>query len=154
FRGNDYPRTWAIGKEVQEQVLTPFESSVHFNFRAEMANATWDSQFPRNGLIRLGAHQEIFSISMFHQLRCISLIRSDIFQLHSSNYTTAINPLSGHCLNYLRQMVLCRADIDLEHLTLIHIPITELQPNEHRCTNWKLIYQALLDNHRMYPNIK
>ncbi|KJA25157.1 hypothetical protein HYPSUDRAFT_161330 [Hypholoma sublateritium FD-334 SS-4] len=149
FLGDDYPQIWTINHGIQEQVATPFENSVHFTFDSVMSEAEWESQVPHRGLIQLGKYRQTFSISMFHQLRCISLVRSDIIKRRSSNYTTNISPLTGHCLNYLRQMALCRADIDLESVLLV--PNPEAHPSKYRCTNWNLIYEATLENHRMHP---
>lgn len=149
FLGDDYPRIWNVKNRIQEQVATPFENSAHFAFNTVISDAEWDSQVPRRGLIQLGKYNQTFSISMFHQLRCISLIRTDITQRRASNYTTSISPLTGHCLNYLRQMALCRADADLESVLLM--PNPEAQPGTYRCTNWNLIYEAMLENHRAYP---
>ena len=148
YLGDDYPRIWTISG-AQEQVAIPFENSVHFAFNTVISDAEWDSLVPGRGLIQLGEDNQTFSISMFHQLRCISLLRSDITQRRSSNYTTTINPLTGHCLNYLRQMALCRADIDLEPVLLM--PHLETQPGKYRCTNWNSIYEAVLENQRAYP---
>ncbi|PBK61871.1 hypothetical protein ARMSODRAFT_622999 [Armillaria solidipes] len=40
------------------------------------ADSEWETLFPRNGLIVLGPHEQVFSISMFHQLRCLNVIRN------------------------------------------------------------------------------
>lgn len=149
YIGDDYPRTWSIPASIQAQVATPFENSVQFAFDVDTADEIWESQFPRQGLIQLGQYNQTFSISLFHQLRCISLVREDIIQRRASNYTTRINPLTGHCLNYLRQMAMCRSDIDLE--SVLFKPHAEPHPDVYRCTDWKTVYSAVLDNHRLYP---
>jgi len=85
-----------------------FEDSVHYQMDTEDGRAEWASLIPGSGLVYLGEQHHPFSISMFHQLRCLDILREDIVEGNSN--TT----LRHHCLNYLRQMVMCRGDTELE----------------------------------------
>ncbi|KAF9539840.1 hypothetical protein CPC08DRAFT_676584, partial [Agrocybe pediades] len=153
FLGDDYPTTWTIGTAMQEQIATPFDrESFHFQLDLDMglANGIWDSYFPGKGLIKLGPHQQTFSISMFHQLRCLSHIRSDTIQRQQHpNSTLENSQLTYHCINYIRQMVLCRADVDIE--TGLYLPhLKAYMDVPYRCSNTKTLYDALLDNQKRH----
>ncbi|KAH9051198.1 hypothetical protein EDB83DRAFT_2202524, partial [Lactarius deliciosus] len=60
---------------------------------------------PNNGTLHLGSQYRPFGISLFHQLRCSEPegIMCDIIE--------ALPKLSRHCLDYMRQMVFCFADL-------------------------------------------
>ncbi|OCL05571.1 hypothetical protein AOQ84DRAFT_379459 [Glonium stellatum] len=88
-------------------------------------STTWASELPANdGAVITtnmtdGAHYWA-TISMFHQLKCLILIRETmVSMLDSWNFvqnlmndqsTDSTNEAVGHCFNYLRQGILCAAD--------------------------------------------
>lgn len=74
--------------------------------------AEWASLIPPGGhLMRAwdGTEVQTFTVAMFHQLRCLDIIRNDYVRQRRS-------PLLKHCVNYLRQSILCLADNHLEHV--------------------------------------
>lgn len=112
FAGDDFPRLLPLAQA--DQVLMAFEDSVHYQINTEDGRAEWASLIPGNGLVYLGEQPgHPFSISMFHQLRCLNIIREDIV---GAGRNAA---LSRHCLNYLRQMIMCRSDAQLGHMCVI-----------------------------------
>ncbi|KAH9058109.1 hypothetical protein EDB87DRAFT_1744281 [Lactarius vividus] len=86
YVGTDYPRPWDIG--VLLPVLMNIEPTKHYS-----ALRRWP-----------------FSISLFHQLRCLDVIRHDIIEALPQEESE----LSRHCLNYMRQMALCRTDLAVD----------------------------------------
>ncbi|KAG2151243.1 uncharacterized protein EDB93DRAFT_1103191 [Suillus bovinus] len=119
FVGDDFPRLLPLAQA--GPALMAFEDSVHYQMNTEDGRAEWASLTPGNGLVYLGEQRgHPFSISMFHQLRCLDILREDIVRANSSA------ALSRHCLNYLRQMIMCRSDAQLENI-LIASKETSLQ---------------------------
>lgn len=145
----DYPRIWPIksGPAIKMHI----EDSVRFSFaNSEEAAHVWEAQIPGNGAIYLGKERQPFSIGMMHELRCLHHLRAEIvlgWSLRERNVTLPPNRLSRHCLNYLRQMVLCRADVDLE-------PVSTLPSKSHlresRCNDWTTVYDAIERNQKEY----
>ncbi|KAG1736054.1 hypothetical protein EDD22DRAFT_924406 [Suillus occidentalis] len=122
-----------------------FEDSVRYQINTEDGRAEWDSLTPGNGLLYLGGKPGYpFSISMFHQLRCLNILREEIVGTESNA------ALSRHCLNYLRQMIMCRGDAQLENI-LITTKKNSSQPffvlpGSYVCSNWNFVLEEVKKN--------
>ena len=128
YIGSDYPRTWPIPDA--PRVLLFIEDSVHYR----ESDSEWDALAPGNGTIYLGENDNPFSISMFHQMRCLNVIRKGIV-----NWPPKSPELTRHCLNYLRQIILCRSDLFLESL--------HGEADQYRtCKDWSVIYAQVEKN--------
>lgn len=149
YLGDDHPRVWPIstGKAVKMR----FEDSVRFVFDSgEIGTRIWESQIPENGILYLGKYKQPYSIGMFHELRCLSHLRTEMILakvLRQNNETYSPTRLSRHCLNYLRQMALCRADVDLEPISILP---SGAHAYEYRCNDWTSVYDAVSKNQREY----
>lgn len=122
-----------------------FEDSVHYQINTEDGRAEWASLTPGNGLVYLGGQPgRPFSISMFHQLRCLNILREDIVGAESNA------ALSRHCLNYLRQMIMCRGDAQLENILLASKDNSShpffVQPGSYMCSNWNFVLEEVKKN--------
>ena len=58
--------------------------------------------------------------------------------------------LSRHCLNYMRQMVLCRADLALDPVLGIGLGEARVRPDTNQCVDWRRVYEELEKNQREY----
>ncbi|THH33293.1 hypothetical protein EUX98_g882 [Antrodiella citrinella] len=143
--------TWDVGK--LPQVAMYSEESVRYILNSSDAAVEWALLVPPNGgIVHVdvdgGASPEPFMVSVFHQLRCLDVLRSTYAARDRAG------PLARHCMNYIRQTVLCRADTKLEKV----ISFT----GEHRvepwgpmvCQDWRRIYQAQRDNQRVESKSK
>ncbi|EKM49612.1 uncharacterized protein PHACADRAFT_265164 [Phanerochaete carnosa HHB-10118-sp] len=89
-------------------------------------------------LIRLqeGEETQTYSLALFHQLRCLDILRDDYVSGKPL-------PLRKHCLNYIRQSVLCIADTHLEYskagLAVTHYIETV-------CNDWTAVHKAAEKN--------
>ncbi|KAJ6577322.1 hypothetical protein B0H19DRAFT_553377 [Mycena capillaripes] len=143
YVGEDYPRAWPI--PMAGPVLMPLENTVRYEIDSPNSEAEWDAMTPGNGIIHLGEQRRPFSISMFHQLRCISILRKEMLSAQKTNVIKPDSQLNQHCLNYLRQMLFCAADTILD---------TVLGPTSHplvvpeffSCKDWQLVYDAVEAN--------
>ena len=98
------------------------ENSVHYQLRTPLGAAEFAKLLPSNGhLVHLRNLEKNLdeeyphTIAMFHQLRCLDIIRRD--------YVSGIpEPLREHCINYLRQSILCLADVRLESVRSLSAP--------------------------------
>ncbi|KAF9557474.1 hypothetical protein CPC08DRAFT_710372 [Agrocybe pediades] len=146
YIGNDFPRVWNI--DTGRSVTMRFEDTVRFSFEDdETSNLEWDSLSPGRGLIYLGEHKRPFSTSMFHQLRCISIIRTQaIRNITKDNDTSSASSVGFHCLNYLRQMVLCRSDRAIAPISAF--PEKVMDYDYAQCRDWTAVYDAVALNQR------
>ena len=145
YVGSDHPRTWDIG--YLPPVRMNIEPTKHYQLSGHNADAEWAALAPQNGIIHLGPHRQPYSISLFHQLRCLDIIRRDMIVVDSEDTTGS--KLSRHCLNYMRQMVLCRADLALDPVLGRGLE-ARVRPDTNQCVDWRRVYEELEKNQREY----
>ncbi|KAJ7052543.1 hypothetical protein C8F01DRAFT_1170360 [Mycena amicta] len=142
YLADDHPRAWPI--PMSGPIHMPLENTVHYAIESSEADEEWRSMIPGNGIVYLGEHRRPFSISMFHQLRCMDILRQEMWSAQSTNVTKPDSLLNQHCLNYMRQMVLCASD------TTLLEPISQslVAPELVSCRNWSVVYEAVEENQR------
>jgi hypothetical protein len=121
------------------------ESTKHYQLSGYNADGEWAALAPNNGALYLGSHRQPFSISLFHQLRCLDIIRRDVAEVLPQEESR----LSRHCLNYMRQMVLCRADLAVDPVMGRELE-AEVRAETNQCVDWRRVYQKLEENQREY----
>ena len=103
------------------------------------------SRVPTRGLVMppspSNGKREPFMVSMLHQLRCIDVVRD---QLTKPRAQRDEQP-ARHCMNYIRQMILCAADLTLEPVDIGHeasgVGVT------HTCRDWRTVYDTVDRNY-------
>ncbi|KAF7798154.1 hypothetical protein EIP86_009370 [Pleurotus ostreatoroseus] len=107
------------------------------------ADAEWHAVYPGEhfGFLHLGPEKRFFGLAMYHQMHCLNVLRQAVSVSASPAAANTSSPASmtaptstsqpdpdphtyiqhkrtplhlTHCLNYLRQSVLCAADLTLE----------------------------------------
>ena len=107
-----------------------------------LADDAWGALFPPkgNGFVNVGPTNRTFVLSMYHQLHCLDVIRVNFIL----NGTGAAGHIE-HCLQYLKQTVLCSADTTLEITVLKRRKNGQLskggvsEGSVHRCRDWKVV---------------
>ncbi|PBK87114.1 hypothetical protein ARMGADRAFT_1066181 [Armillaria gallica] len=146
YLGTDYPREFPMAP--LRNVETFIEDSVHYQLNGTAADGEWETLFPGNGLVVLGPHEQVFSISMFHQLRCLNIIRTAIVERGGIWGHNGSSELVHHCVNYLRQMVLCRASMHLDDVVGWGKP--EVFTDTYECKDWDMVYLTVKENQRIH----
>ena len=83
---------------------------------------------------------------MFHQLHCIEKMRR---ALDNPDDPVATIPHLQHCMNYIRQMVLCGADLTLEPTEFDEMDGRSGATGvgvTHTCRNWSVVYDTVNEN--------
>ncbi|KAJ6464364.1 hypothetical protein C8R45DRAFT_1023826 [Mycena sanguinolenta] len=109
YVGQDYPLQYPIG--ILEPVAMTLQESVHFTLNASdpVAADEWVlySSIPKEfGRTRLGASQRVLVLTVSHQMHCLRRIH---IALLNREDPLANSAHVHHCLNYLRQTLLCEA---------------------------------------------
>ncbi|KAF9001376.1 hypothetical protein BDZ89DRAFT_1146895 [Hymenopellis radicata] len=138
YVGQDFPRTWDIG--ALDIVHMSVENTGHYSFNNSLGDAEWEALVPHNGV--LSFNEEKFTISYFHQLRCLNIVRKGIVAFRDPGQRQPPSRLVRHCMNYLRQMVLCRANIHLESVRDHVGPHVAVSETTHVCQDWSAVYEA------------
>ncbi|TDL30000.1 hypothetical protein BD410DRAFT_780517 [Rickenella mellea] len=135
------PSKWEIGHLGHVQMSV--EDTHQYELDTDEGADHWAKLAPKNGVIHLD-NNSTATISMFHQLRCLNVLRVALVQ--ASRTKAPPGPRVRHCLNYIRQMILCRSDLRLENVRdpVIHaVDLTSL----HTCQDWRKVYSAVEQNH-------
>ena len=118
----------------------------------------WLSLFPRsNGWVALGPYDEMFVVSMFHQLHCIDALRYGYATAKAGVLVfpgngTGVEHHVNHCLTYLKEIILCRGDTTLEESQLMRNPEGRMEHGAsgvdmvHRCRDWTTIREYMEEN--------
>ncbi|KAJ8495662.1 hypothetical protein ONZ45_g12778 [Pleurotus djamor] len=121
-------------------VAMVIEETKHFQMDDD---EEWASLSPNNGIVHID--NEPFTIAMFHQLRCLDVIRKGIVDLQDTGNTISTpatpSPLQRHCINYMRQTVLCRNDVDLDQA--LGNPVPNAYPDGYMCRDWRVPFVSL-----------
>jgi len=96
-----------------------------------------------------------FTLALFHQIDCISILRSSyaarVWARKHSKISAdeadsiGITPLTEHCINYLRQSVLCHTHTRLESVRYPAPPNVVSRGNDYRCYDWEKVYSGVKD---------
>jgi len=142
YLDDDYPETWPLA-EWRHRVRIGFENSNRYQLDTEQGAREWAELVPGgDGMVYLGEHKRPFGISVFHQLRCLDILRSE-------TVTPRENPpseLARHCLNYIKQMMLCRGDVHLESFNYASNIDPIDQTGDWECRDWDVVYQEAKRN--------
>lgn len=140
-----YPMTspvWDIG-EVSD-VLLNVENSGHYQLNGTKADLEWSSLVPGDGIVYVGSDHQPFMPSVFHQLRCLDVLRQAyVLQVGEEG---ALGAASRHCLNYLRQMIMCRPNLRLEPVVDPFGPHAVDPWSPLTCKDWRSLYNAFRQN--------
>ncbi|KAA1473544.1 hypothetical protein DENSPDRAFT_279254 [Dentipellis sp. KUC8613] len=141
--GDNYPLLWPL-PESDPVVLYP-EDQHRYTMYGPNSKAEWAALVPGNGTVQLGPHGRTFSIAMFHQLKCLDIIREAM--VHTEVEVEDRDPVVDHCVNYLRQIVLCHAHTTIESVRSEVGPhVTDTTRMGYVCQNWRLLYDAAKEN--------
>jgi len=137
------------------------ENTVHYAIGTELGVVEWKSLLPLgNGTIYLKAsdntHQE-FTASIFHQLRCLDIIRQGIISFrggaNAEAHRSSPSPLVQHCMDYMRQMVLCRSTSQLQSVrnhTGTRITVSDVTQV---CKDWTTVFREAEINYAKYGSV-
>lgn len=130
-------------------VIMDFQNTVNYQLNGSIADTQWAALMPsKAGIVHLGPDNRPFMLSTFHQLRCLDIIRRSYNQdseLGRANPTT----LTRHCMNYIRQMVLCRGDTRLERVVDPDGPHAVQIRDPQTCRDWRSLYSQVEKNTEM-----
>jgi len=120
-----------------------FENTNRYKLDTENGAQEWAQLVPGgDGIVYLGEHKQPFSVSLFHQLRCLDILRNETVTPRGG----APSELARHCLNYMKQMVLCRGDVHLESFNYAsHFDPID-QSGDWECRDWGSVYKEARQN--------
>ncbi|KAI0315986.1 hypothetical protein OF83DRAFT_1025891, partial [Amylostereum chailletii] len=151
YLGRDYPQEWPL--DLGPPVHMSFSDSAHYALDTDLGRAEWNASLPRGGAtVRLGGARRPFTVGMFHQVRCLDILRETYAAYYADDSPGATVPpparaMARHCMNYVRQMVLCRADLRLENARTDMGNRKAESEVTHTCRDWSAVYAAAEENY-------
>lgn len=105
-----------------------------------MSDDEWFSLAPEEaGYTRLGKDGRLFMVTMFHELHCLRVLN-----LAFGKELVAKPGHIQHCLNYIRQSILCSPDLSLEPGDFEQRDFdTERTGALHMCRDWEVVYETM-----------
>ncbi|KAI9057633.1 hypothetical protein FKP32DRAFT_1583349, partial [Trametes sanguinea] len=135
---------WDIGP--LPNVAMYFEPTVHYQLNSSDVDSEWEALVPGNGgIVYIGSERQPYMLSVFHQLRCLDILRRAYLSRHPPT-PDGPNASALHCLNYIRQMVLCRRDTILEPVIDTEGPHAVQPWRTLTCKDWNQVYAAHAQN--------
>ncbi|OCL05575.1 hypothetical protein AOQ84DRAFT_278749, partial [Glonium stellatum] len=124
---------------------------------SEVTETAWQTLFPKGrGFVRLYDHDpdgEDFSVSGFHQIHCLYTIRHffSVALSHDESIDDETVDHVYHCIDYLRQALICSADPTLDRATPVpghpHIVSALGWGTTHSCRDYGSLF-AWAEGHR------
>ncbi|KAA1476443.1 hypothetical protein DENSPDRAFT_785091 [Dentipellis sp. KUC8613] len=143
FEGDDIPYMMSIPE--MAFVKLEVEESIHYEMAEAEGESDWLYSSPRGaGAFRYGPdHRSAFS-AMTHQMHCVQGFgRQLVSSIANDDDWTHLT----HCLNYMRQMILCQADLTLEPGDFSTRNFTEDRGGAtYVCQDWNAVYETLQAN--------
>ncbi|THH01404.1 hypothetical protein EW145_g6924 [Phellinidium pouzarii] len=138
--GEGFPRELDL---TLKQVALTVEDSVNFQLDSVEGAAQWGAIQPSGGgYITLGTDtkRRRFRLSMFHALECMDIIRQDVLR-RKADRETPTTPEAHSCLDYVRQTIQCRSDMQLEQVRSEYGG-KSVQPfiAHNNCRDWSKVY--------------
>ncbi|KAH8104015.1 hypothetical protein BXZ70DRAFT_905142 [Cristinia sonorae] len=151
--GDDFPHTLPISLPPKKHVMKADES--HFGLQADHE---WSAIFPKpwNGFLSLGPEKRTFAVSVYHQLHCLDLIRGALNDKINEEFTEFVGH-AEHCLRYLKDTILCRADMTLEKSFWSEdrhgntVPGADGVGATHECVDWDVLKTFMEENPVVLP---
>lgn len=135
---------WDIN--LHNRVSMSLEDTVNYQLRSTEADAQWAALTPHEGVVHIGSERRPFMPSVFHQLHCLNIIRL----AYVNNTGGELDLVGRHCLNYLRQMLLCRTDLNLEPVVDPGTLHMVRYRREQTCRDWRVVYHELKGDREAY----
>ncbi|TFK50662.1 hypothetical protein OE88DRAFT_282906 [Heliocybe sulcata] len=126
-------------------------NSVHYSLDSEDAGEEFSRLLPSGGhIVHLSpdnaqGETKNYTVTLFHQLRCLDTIRQDYV---AGGASMSPSMMTHHCMNYLRQTIMCRPNLRLESVRFPTGPkSTTTQIYDVVCNDWREVYDAAERNY-------
>ncbi|KAI0258512.1 hypothetical protein BC834DRAFT_911147 [Gloeopeniophorella convolvens] len=133
-----------------EPVLMRITESARYDIDTALGAEEFERLTPDSGhVVHISDSSEAdpkpYTVTLFHQLKCLGIIRDAYMGLGKQEQP---GTLARHCMNYLRQTILCRPNTRLESVKLERGAAS--RDYETVCLDWTKIYEEAERNQQAY----
>ncbi|THU91409.1 hypothetical protein K435DRAFT_674203, partial [Dendrothele bispora CBS 962.96] len=141
YLGSDFPPRHPFLSLIP--AMMTLQKSTHYAFDSphKIMEQEWETlvDYPAGyGRVHLGSQKRMFLMTFYHQLHCVRELYRGIYNIHD---TSATFGHVDHCIQYLRQTLLCSATAILEEGDFMESP--ESAGSDLFCWDWETIYQGI-----------
>lgn len=128
-------------------------STAHYRINNSDTEDEYRSLLPSGGyLVHLpnkNGNLEEYTVTLFHQLKCLDIIRQE----YLNDASQPVSSLTRHCMNYLRQSLLCNLNTGLENAK--NSAATASRSYNALCFDWTKVYaEAERNSERRHEHLK
>ncbi|EJD41391.1 hypothetical protein AURDEDRAFT_115486 [Auricularia subglabra TFB-10046 SS5] len=135
YVGDDHP-LYLIAPDDMPKVALAIEESVHWEL-GDAGLEQWELYVKEHSWYKLGPNYHGFVVTMYHDIHCLRVLHRALFPVIAPQH--AAGGHAQHCLNYLRQMALCRPDLTLEPPDVLARQWdVDRSRSTHLCHDWSL----------------
>ena len=120
----------------------------HYKIDAPDSDVEWSKLIPAGGhyihIRNETGEIKKYTVTLFHQLKCLDVIR----QQYNGASEAPLSPLTLHCMNYLRQSLLCHLNIGLESAKNFRGTVSSTY--DVVCNDWTELYKEVERNQKAY----
>ncbi|CCM06168.1 uncharacterized protein FIBRA_08409 [Fibroporia radiculosa] len=147
-----HPEPLKFAPSFTEPVGMHIGHTEHYQHNTSEGIAEWAKLIPAGGHVVYidddddggdGSRPRAYTVTLFHQLKCLDVIRAQ----YAAPQVPA-PPLLRHCMNYLRQSVLCRPNLRIESVK--NSVGTAIRSYDAVCRDWTTVYEEAQRNHEQY----
>lgn len=111
-------------------------ASPHYSIDGPYAAEQWKQLLLDSGHT-VHINGDVYTVTLFHQLKCLDLIREE----YAISPVHVTSPIVRHCMNYLRQTLLCHLDLSLEVGVSPFASVAERYDTV--CRDWTKVYSTV-----------
>ncbi|KAI0942531.1 hypothetical protein AcW1_003135 [Taiwanofungus camphoratus] len=148
YIAHDHPQTLPLPMSELQPVSMTVEESIHYPLLGIDSDDEWESASSAGyGYVRLGPEDRLFAVTMYHELHCLRMLNL------AFSKTASTSAHIRHCLDYLRQGILCSPDLTLEpgHFEEKDFEV-ERMGSTHTCKDWSAVYPIMDENYYRWKN--
>ncbi|KAK2742663.1 hypothetical protein FQN55_007782 [Onygenales sp. PD_40] len=129
-------------------------------------DAAWDAINPAHGFIAMDRQwakerhwpdsmhlpsddsKNVYLLEAYHLIHCVTIIRKTFWEaIHRADHYTFNPPHAGHCIDMMRQYIMCKAD---NHPLYIFGDDTAGDEQYRKCNSWESLRQFATDHSACY----
>ncbi|KZV68537.1 hypothetical protein PENSPDRAFT_512993 [Peniophora sp. CONT] len=134
-----------------DPVAMTITNSARYKMEGEESVREWAGLVPRGGhTVQVALPGDpvptTYTVTLFHQMKCLDLLREDMMRIVTARAEPSA--FTSHCMNYLRQTILCRPNLRLESVK--NVRGSAIRTYDAVCNDWTRVYQEADRNHAAF----
>lgn len=150
FKGVALSHDLSLQVDFGEPVWMRVDQTAHYRADTDEGGEEFAKLVPRGGhTVQIKdaetGESHLYTVTLFHQLKCLEIVRNNYAAMRSPSL------LARHCMNYLRQSILCHPNMRIE--PVVNNLGTAVRGYETVCRDWTEVYEEVDRLHGMTSDV-